>query len=217
VLDEMPYRSIAGAVKERLMVEILFSDKYKPGEWINESVIAKELNVSKAPIREALRELAAIGIVEIVPHKGAKITQFSKEDMEEIYTIRYLLEERIFNDLISRDALSQDDINHLKRLVQEMKEIILLNTPEKPILGNFLLKDLEFHKYLWSKSNLKWTVKVLLDIYLLLILGMYNFLMDADLIKTYEYHVRIIDYLKAKDIEQFKKDRSESYYALRRH
>jgi len=41
--------------------------------------------------------------------------------------------------------------------------------------------------------------------------------MDADLIKTYEYHVRIIDYLKTKDIEQFKKDRSESYYTLRRH
>ena len=217
MLDDMPYRSIAAAVRERLMFEILFSDKYEPGQWINESIIAKELHVSKAPIREALRELAAIGLVEIIPHKGARIMQFSKEDMEEIYTIRYMLEERIFNDLIVRDALTQEDISYLERLVEEMRKTIVADAPKKSVLGNFLLKDLEFHKYLWSKSRLKWTVKVLFDIYLLLILGMYNFLVDADLVKTYEYHTRIINYIKTKDIDQFRKDRSESYYALRRH
>ena len=83
-------------------------------------------------------------------------------------------------------------------------------------MGNFLEKDLEFHKYLWLKADLKWTVKMLLDIYLLLILGIYKFLLDANLTETAEYHFRIIDYIKAKDIEKFKKDRSESYYALRR-
>jgi DNA-binding GntR family transcriptional regulator len=204
------------AVRERLMMELLFSNKYEPGEWINESVIANELNISKAPIREALRELAAIGLVQIVPHKGARVTEFTKRDMEEIYTIRYMLEECIFKDIIVRDAVTEDDINHLNGIAQKMKMIAMSDNPKELILGNFLEKDLEFHKYLWLKADLKWTVKMLLDIYLLLILGIYKFLLDANLTETAEYHFRIIDYIKAKDIEKFKKDRSESYYALRR-
>jgi len=198
------------------MMELLFSNKYEPGEWINESVIANELNISKAPIREALRELAAIGLVQIVPHKGARVTEFTKRDMEEIYTIRYMLEECIFKDIIVRDAVTEDDINHLNGIAQKMKMIAMSDNPKELILGNFLEKDLEFHKYLWLKADLKWTVKMLLDIYLLLILGIYKFLLDANLTETAEYHFRIIDYIKAKDIEKFKKDRSESYYALRR-
>jgi len=197
-------------------MELLFSNKYEPGEWINESVIANELNISKAPIREALRELAAIGLVQIVPHKGARVTEFTKRDMEEIYTIRYMLEECIFKDIIVRDAVTEDDINHLNGIAQKMKMIAMSDNPKELILGNFLEKDLEFHKYLWLKADLKWTVKMLLDIYLLLILGIYKFLLDANLTETAEYHFRIIDYIKAKDIEKFKKDRSESYYALRR-
>jgi len=198
------------------MMELLFSNKYEPGEWINESVIANELNISKAPIREALRELAAIGLVQIVPHRGARVTEFTKRDMEEIYTIRYMLEECIFKDIIVRDAVTEDDINHLNGIAQKMKMIAMSDKPKELILGSFLEKDLEFHKYLWLKADLKWTVKMLLDIYLLLILGIYKFLLDANLTETAEYHFRIIDYIKAKDIEKFKKDRSESYYALRR-
>lgn len=214
--SRLPYKNITMAVRERLMMELLFSNKYEPGEWINESVIANELNISKAPIREALRELAAIGLVQIVPHKGARVTEFTKRDMEEIYTIRYMLEECIFKDIIVRDAVTEDDINHLNGIAQKMKMIAMSDKPKELILGNFLEKDLEFHKYLWLKADLKWTVKMLLDIYLLLILGIYKFLLDANLTETAEYHFRIIDYIKAKDIEKFKKDRSESYYALRR-
>lgn len=214
--SRLPYKNITMAVRERLMMELLFSNKYEPGEWINESVIANELNISKAPIREALRELAAIGLVQIVPHKGARVTEFTKRDMEEIYTIRYMLEECIFKDIIVRNAVTEDDINHLNGIAQKMMMIAMSDKPKELILGNFLEKDLEFHKYLWLKADLKWTVKMLLDIYLLLILGIYKFLLDANLTETAEYHFRIIDYIKAKDIEKFKKDRSESYYALRR-
>ncbi|KRT34932.1 transcriptional regulator, GntR family [Acetomicrobium hydrogeniformans ATCC BAA-1850] len=214
--NRLPYKNITMAVRERLMMELLFSNKYEPGEWINESVIVNELNISKAPIREALRELAAIGLVQIVPHKGARVTEFTKRDMEEIYTIRYMLEECIFKDIIVRDAVTEDDINHLNGIAQKMKMIAMSDKPKELILGNFLEKDLEFHKYLWLKADLKWTIKMLLDIYLLLILGIYKFLLDANLTETAEYHFRIIDYIKAKDIEKFKKDRSESYYALRR-
>ncbi|WP_286973919.1 GntR family transcriptional regulator [Acetomicrobium sp. UBA5826] len=214
--SRLPYKNITMAVRERLMMELLFSNKYEPGEWINESVIANELNISKAPIREALRELAAIGLVQIVPNKGARVTEFTRRDMEEIYTIRYTLEECIFKDIIARDAITKDDINHLDGIVVEMMNIATSDSPKEILLGNFLEKDLEFHRYLWLHSELKWTTKMLLDIYLLLILGIYSFLLEADLLKTAEYHFRIIDYIKAKDVDKFKQDRSESYYSLRR-
>jgi len=76
----------------QVLVEGLLSGRWKPGERIVERRIATELKVSQAPVREALRELESLRLIETIPNKGARVRDFGVEDMAEIYPVRAGLE-----------------------------------------------------------------------------------------------------------------------------
>ncbi|PSK95425.1 GntR family transcriptional regulator [Murinocardiopsis flavida] len=76
----------------RMLVDGLLSGRWQPGERIVERRIAAEFNVSQAPVREALRELEALRLIESVPNKGARVRDFGVADMAEIYPVRAGLE-----------------------------------------------------------------------------------------------------------------------------
>ncbi|MFE3457950.1 GntR family transcriptional regulator [Nocardiopsis aegyptia] len=76
----------------QVLVEGLLSGRWKPGERIVERRIATELKVSQAPVREALRELETLRLIETVPNKGARVRAFGVQDMAEIYPVRAGLE-----------------------------------------------------------------------------------------------------------------------------
>jgi len=68
---------------------------FAPGEKIDQDLIAEELDVSRTPIREALKVLDSEGFVEIRPHRGAFITEVTEEDIRKIYEARALIEAEI--------------------------------------------------------------------------------------------------------------------------
>ncbi|GAB3445440.1 GntR family transcriptional regulator [Streptomonospora sediminis] len=76
----------------QMLVEGLLSGRWQPGERIVERRIATEFNVSQAPVREALRELETLRLIESVPNKGARVRDFGVADMAEIYPVRAGLE-----------------------------------------------------------------------------------------------------------------------------
>nr|WP_255426334.1 GntR family transcriptional regulator [Pseudonocardia sp. C8] len=63
-----------------------------PGEWIREGTLAEALGVSRTPVREALYALAADGVVEIVHNRGARVAEWTLKDVDEVYSLRALLE-----------------------------------------------------------------------------------------------------------------------------
>lgn len=65
---------------------------YKPGESLIEMKLAKELGVSRTPIREAIRQLELEGLVSSIPNKGVIVEGVSPQDVEDIYTIRKTIE-----------------------------------------------------------------------------------------------------------------------------
>jgi DNA-binding GntR family transcriptional regulator len=65
---------------------------FKPGERLDEQTIAELLNVSRTPVRAALRILAAESLVEVYPHRGAVVNELSPDELEEVYFIRGILE-----------------------------------------------------------------------------------------------------------------------------
>ncbi|KAB8195440.1 GntR family transcriptional regulator [Nonomuraea phyllanthi] len=77
----------------RSLVEGLISGRWKPGDRIVERRLAAELNVSQAPVREALRELETLRLIESSPHKGARVRGFTEADLREVYQVRAGLEE----------------------------------------------------------------------------------------------------------------------------
>ncbi|GCE01933.1 GntR family transcriptional regulator [Embleya hyalina] len=75
------------------VTEAVVAGRWAPGERIVERRVAVELGVSQAPVREALRELEQLGLVESEPNKGVRVRSFSETDLREIYPVRAGLEE----------------------------------------------------------------------------------------------------------------------------
>jgi DNA-binding GntR family transcriptional regulator len=76
---------------EALRAAILSGD-LQPGARLGEVELAEQLGVSRTPVREALRRLVAEGLVEVLPHRGARVCEWSTADLDEIYDLRSLLE-----------------------------------------------------------------------------------------------------------------------------
>jgi DNA-binding GntR family transcriptional regulator len=78
-------------VKDRILTWILEGD-LEPGSRIVETRVARDLGVSQAPVREALRDLAILGFVEMQPHKGARVRKPTKQELTEAIEVRAELE-----------------------------------------------------------------------------------------------------------------------------
>ena len=84
--------SLREQIREHI-VEGIVSGRWKPGERIVERRIATELEVSQTPVREALRELETLRLIESAPNKGVRVREVSRADLEEIYPVRAGLEQ----------------------------------------------------------------------------------------------------------------------------
>lgn len=78
-------------VKDRILTWIL-EGELEPGSRIVETRVARDLGVSQAPVREALRDLAILGFVEMKPHKGARVRKPTREELTEAIEVRAELE-----------------------------------------------------------------------------------------------------------------------------
>ena len=99
-------------VKERLLDGIL-SGRYPPESRIVETAVARELGTSQGPVREALRALEALGVVEITPFRGARVRQPSRREVVEAYAVRSTLEALGARSAVPR--LTDDDLATLCR------------------------------------------------------------------------------------------------------
>src|SRR5689334_298010 len=84
--------SLREQIREHITAGIV-SGRWKPGERIVERRIATELDVSQTPVREALRELEALRLIESAPNKGVRVRNLAAADLEEIYPVRAGLEQ----------------------------------------------------------------------------------------------------------------------------
>lgn len=104
-------------VKDVLLHRIV-SGQLKPGERLVETRIASELGTSQAPVREALRDLQNLRLVESEPFRGARVREFGDDELIEVYPVRAVLEE-----LAAREAALrlEGDVTVLEREVEAMR------------------------------------------------------------------------------------------------
>lgn len=111
-------RSVLSAtVKERLL-EAIIDGRYPPGSRIVETRAARDFGTSQAPVREALRDLEALGVVEISPFRGARVRRPSREELLEAYVVRSELEALVVRLALPR--LTPDDLAMLAGYLDEM-------------------------------------------------------------------------------------------------
>lgn len=118
----------------------VLSGAFRPGERLVETAIAEQLNVSRAPVREALAALEQEGIVSHVPRRGYFVVDFSEKDIEEVYTLRLLLEGEALRRAIER--ASQENLAELQGLVDDLGEAAL-DKSDPEIIVAF---DMSFHE-----------------------------------------------------------------------
>ena len=144
-LQKVKRQPIANQVYEAVR-DAIFRGDMVPGSHLSEVDLSEQLGVSRAPVREALLQLEAEGIVELVPNKGAFVRGLSYKEVEEIYTARSLLEG--FAAALAADHATPDDI---KKIVKAAEKAIKM--AETGNLQKTLDADFDFHRLIWSVSG----------------------------------------------------------------
>ena len=107
----------AGRVVEVLR-ELILNDTFPPGARLAESELAEQLGVSRTPVREALRQLAAEGLVELPPNRGARVASWSAAELESVFELRSTLEPRL--TAMATYRANDADIDELEKLALQM-------------------------------------------------------------------------------------------------
>jgi len=151
--------SLRGKVFTQLENDIL-DGKYQPGESLIETKLSEEMGVSRTPIREAIRQLELEGLVQYIPNKGAIVKGVSAQDIEDIYTIRMMIEglaarwaaEKITPGELEemKEALEfeefytiKNDTVHLLKYDSKFHDIIFRASKSKPLMHTLS----SFHHY----------------------------------------------------------------------
>jgi DNA-binding GntR family transcriptional regulator len=119
----------------------ILSGKYKPGDRLNESQIARELNISRIPVREALSQLQEQGLVQNRERRGMFVTHIGPQEVEQIFALRLLLE---------GEALRLARINMTPHILKELEGIIARMEAWDGNLLESAALDLQFHRTLWK-------------------------------------------------------------------
>lgn len=112
-------RLLVDEVRDALIEDIL-GGKFAPGERIVEANVARDLDVSRGPVREAFRELAEQGLVVLSPHRGAHVSALANEDAYEVYSLMVITEHLALRLLKRR--LTPPLLAELKDAVQAMRD-----------------------------------------------------------------------------------------------
>ena len=83
--------TLSGQVREYILTKIL-NGEFEPGERLIEMKIAHQMQTSQAPVREAIRELEATGLLETLPNRGSRVRKVSNQELFDIYDVRAQLE-----------------------------------------------------------------------------------------------------------------------------
>lgn len=135
-------RMVSEEIKEAIMKGVL-----KPGDKLVETSLTESLGVSRTPLREAFRELAAEGYITVVPHKGAYVSSLSENDVLDLYAISSVLE-GLATRLAAQNIETENDRKKLQSLYDELKE-----QNDKGNVDAYWAANRNFHQFIAEASG----------------------------------------------------------------
>jgi DNA-binding GntR family transcriptional regulator len=188
-------RSVLSAqVKDRLLRWII-EGELPPGSRIIETRVARQLGTSQAPVREALRDLATLGLIEMQPFRGARVRQPDADELIEAMEVRGELEAIAARQ--AARAVDDETLAQMRALIERMRECAARTDAHEQALANS-----EFHTLVVTVSGNR-TIQRLWEIlepfartYLTATAP------GADLHWLAERHVAIVDALESRDPER---------------
>lgn len=139
-------RSVLSAQVKDRMLQWILEGELSPGSRIIETRVARQLGTSQAPVREALRDLATLGLVEMEPYRGARVRQPAADELVEAMELRGELEA-----IAARSAVRNVDdatLRRMQRLLDAMRE-----SAGRGDAHTQAVENLEFHSCIISASH----------------------------------------------------------------
>jgi DNA-binding GntR family transcriptional regulator len=198
--------NLRGEVEKGLRTAIL-NGMFLPGERLVESVIAEKMGVSRPPVREALSALEREGLVVNVPRRGNFVVSFTAKDIEEVYSLRMLLEVEAIRRAIP--LFEQANIDQMQRLVDELGKAALRS-------GDFddsVNLDFSFHEYLVTMADHSRLYKAWksMSMQSRLLMGVTSRTYYQSPLVPKELHQVILDAIKAGDVTAAEKTVREHF------
>lgn len=137
--------------------EKILEDEYPRGTKLKEVALAKEMNISRTPVREALKQLELEGLAKSEPNKGVSVIGFSKKDVEDMLEIRRVLEALAIK--LAIDRLEPIDIRNMEEAYKMMIQAANENSFELYTKSNLL-----FHESIYKATKSQYFMRLLTDI-----------------------------------------------------
>jgi DNA-binding GntR family transcriptional regulator len=180
------YVEVAELLRQRI-----FSRSLEPGSWIDELRIAEELGISRTPLREALKVLAAEGLVTMKVRRGAYVTEVSEQDLRDVYHLLSLLE----SDAAGVVAATAD--------YSQLAELADLHSQLEAAVDDaeaFFKVNERFHMRLLELANNRWRDQMVADLRKVMKLNRHNSLLKSGRIaESLAEHRAIMQALLARD------------------
>lgn len=143
-------------VAERLRRQI-FAHELTPGDWIDEQKLAEQYGISRTPLREALKVLAAEGLVELKPRRGCYVTEISRQDLDDIFPLMAMLEGRSAFEAVKRAKSA--DLAALRAIHEKLEA-----AAREGRIDAFFEANQEFHRTIQALSGNRWLLSVIQDL-----------------------------------------------------
>ena len=182
------YEEVAELLRQRI-----FTRELQPGSWIDELKIAEEYGISRTPLREALKVLAAEGLVTMKVRRGAYVTEVSEKDLSDVYHLLSLLESDAAGVVAARANPSQ--LEDLQGLHAELESSV-------DDRDRFFAVNERFHMRLLELADNRWRDQMVADLRKVMKLNRHNSLFKSGRIEeSLAEHRAILKALLARDAE----------------
>jgi len=159
------YQEVAELLRQRI-----FKRELEPGSWIDEMKLAEEYGISRTPLREALKVLAAEGLVTMKVRRGAYVTEASEKDLSDVYHLLSLLESDAAGVVAERASDAQ------------IAELQTLHKQLEAAAGNrdkFFAMNERFHMRLLEIAGNRWRDQMVADLRKVMKLNRHNSLLKS--------------------------------------
>ena len=187
------------------LMDWIMDGKLKMGEKLNTEELARQLGVSRMPIREALKGLEKMGLAESIPYVGVKLVSLEQEDVLQIYLMRQLLEPLAAGEACKK--ITEEQIHELEEI---HKEYIPIVEADEIDAKKLYLQNRKFHFAIYSISEMDRVCAMIESLWDTL--SFFKLIYGRDVIKNTNgaknmiaEHQGYIDALKDRDAERLKK------------
>lgn len=142
----IPRLSLASAVAQKLR-EMIIKGQIQEGEQLRQDIIATDFSVSRIPVREALRQLDAEGLIRIVAHRGAVVAALSADEIGELFDMRVLLECDVLRCSIPN--LKESDFQTAEAILRRYENALEM----KEEVAKWGQLNWQFHSTLYSRAE----------------------------------------------------------------